>query len=335
MLSATADSDSPLRTKKALISLVDIAYPRGVTNRDGRDGNVRRVSCQAESYIGRHSAGMAIDSSGFWDRLQEVFSGANAPEIARLTGRTKQTVYRWRDGQLPDLDILADIAESRGVSLHWLVTGKGPKDVNGDRGAQTPKPQVATIEPGQVPVYFGPYEQEKIRDMAKAESRTFEEQVRDIVLQEMERRGMINVPEESNVVFFGEPVRSVTVPLMGWIAAGEPIHVVAERQDVNVPDFFMKRGKDYFVLHVRGDSMIDDQIIDGSLIVCEARQTATDGEKVVAMIDGDKATVKRIYHEGDRIRLQPANPLHKPIYVEPDQRLDIQGVVVGIFHKPS
>lgn len=280
---------------------------------------------------------MAIDSIGFWERLQEVFSGANAPEIARLTGRTKQTVYRWRDGQLPDLDVLTEISESRQVSLHWLVTGTGPKRVNGsaDGAALFKLAPKATIEPGQVPVYFGPYEQEKIRDMAEAEGRTFEEQVRDIVLQEMERRGMINVPEESNVVFFGEPVRSVTVPLMGWIAAGEPIHIVAERQEVNVPDFFMKRGKQYFVLHVRGDSMIEDQIIDGSLIVCEARQTAVDGEKVVAMIDGDKATVKRLYHEGDRVRLQPANPLHKPIYVEPSQRLDIQGVVVGIFHKPS
>ena len=72
---------------------------------------------------------MAIDSAGFWNRLQEVFSGANAPEIARLTGRTKQTVYRWRDGQLPDLDVLTEIAESRAVSLHWLVTGKGTKRV--------------------------------------------------------------------------------------------------------------------------------------------------------------------------------------------------------------
>jgi len=76
--------------------------------------------------------------------------------------------------------------------------------------------------------------------------------------------------------------------------------------------------------------MIKDQIIDGSLIVYEARQTANDGEKVVAAIDGEKATVKRMYHEGDRIRLQPANPLRKPIYVEPNQTLDIQGVV-GIF----
>lgn len=230
------------------------------------------------------------------------------------------------NGRLPATDILTKIANETGVSLTWLLTEKGPERLNGASSA---------LDPGQVPVYFGPYEQEKLRDMAKASGRTFEEQVRDIVLQEMERRGMINVPEESNVVFFGEPVRSVTVPLMGWIAAGEPIHVVAERQDVNVPDFFMKRGKEYFVLHVRGDSMIEDQIVDGSLIVCEARQTAIDGEKVVAMIDGDKATVKRIYHDGDRVRLQPANPLHKPIYIEPDQRLDIQGVVVGIFHKPS
>lgn len=70
---------------------------------------------------------MGIDSAGFWKRIQKAFAGANSPKIAELTGRTKTTVYRWRDGQLPDLDVLVLIAESRRVSLHWLVTGQGPE----------------------------------------------------------------------------------------------------------------------------------------------------------------------------------------------------------------
>ncbi len=303
-----------------------MAYPRDGINNDAGGmvtSFVTRVNRKVTLFMTPAKKG--IKREGLWARIQEAYDGKNAPEIARLLEKQKQSVYRWRDGEVPGIDTLADIAQSRNVSLHWLLLDEGPRSLS----------EFSGIEPGQVPIYFGPYEQQKLRDLAHETGKTFEQEIRDIVLVEMERRGMINVPEESNVVFFGEPVRSVTVPLMGWIAAGEPIHVVAEPQDVNVPDFFMKRGKSYFVLHVRGDSMIEDQIIDGSLIVCEARQTATDGEKVVAMIDGDKATVKRLYHEGDRVRLQPANPMHKPIYVEPGQRLDIQGVVVGIFHKPS
>jgi repressor LexA len=257
-------------------------------------------------------------------RLLEAFADkqirSKSAIAAALGFKSDKSIYKIINGEQElSFDGLRRFSEKTGRSIDWLLTGR----------------ENDAIEPGQVPIYFGAYEQQMMQDLAKANNRTFQEQIRDIVLEEMKRRGMSDVPEESNVLFFGEPVRSVTVPLMGWIAAGEPIHIVAEQQDVNVPDFFMKPGKQYFVLHVRGDSMIGDQIVDGSLIVCESRQTAIDGEKVVAVIDGEKATVKRIYHEGDRVRLQPANPLHKPIYVEPNQRLDIQGVVVGIFHKPA
>lgn len=192
----------------------------------------------------------------------------------------------------------------------------------------------SALDPGQVPIYFGPYEQQRIKEIADADKRSFEQAVRDIVLEELKKRGMVGSGDEpSNVMFFGEPVRAVELPLMGWIAAGEPLHLVAQQEKVRVPDFMMKPGKTHFVLHVRGDSMVEDHIPDGSLIVCEARNTATDGERVVAVIDGERATVKRIYHEADRIRLQPANPLHKPIYLERDQQIEIQGVVVAVFHK--
>jgi repressor LexA len=266
---------------------------------------------------------MGIDTAGFWKRLQELYPGKNAPEIAKEIGRTKQTVYRWRDGEMPGLDVLAPLSESHGVSLHWLVMGQGLKDLNG----------TVPLEPGQVPIYLGPYEQEKVRDIAAAEGKTFEVKVRDFVIDELKKRGLIETEIRSNVMFFGEPVRAVTLPLMGWVAAGEPIHVVEQQKEVRIPDFFMKHGKNHFVLHVRGDSMVEDNIPDDSLIVCEARKTAENGEKVVAVIDGERTTVKRIYREGERIRLQPANPLHQPIYVEPHQQLDIQGVVVAVFQQ--
>lgn len=231
--------------------------------------------------------------------------------------KSDKSIYKVLNGEQElSFEALRLFRESTGRSVDWLLF------------------DADALEPGQVPIFFGPYEQQKLSEVAKEAGKTFEEEIRDIVLAEMEKRGMINVPEESNVVFYGEPVRAVELPLMGWIAAGEPLHLVTEKQMVSVPDFMMKKGKQHFVLHVRGDSMIEDQIPDNSLIICEARQDANDGEKVVAVIDGDKATVKRIYHEADRIRLQPANPLHKPIYLDSDRQIEIQGVVVAVFHKP-
>lgn len=268
---------------------------------------------------------MSLDTTGLYDRIREALGASNPSEIARMVKLTPQSVYLWQKGNLPSIETLDVISSVSNTSIHWLLTGQGSQSSVAS----------AALEPGEVPVYFGPWLQAKLRDLAKDAHRTFGEEVRDIVIRDFERRGIVNQPEESNIVFFGEPVRSVNLPLMGWIAAGEPIHAVVEKQEVSVPDFFMKRGKQYFVLHVRGDSMIEDEIADNSLIICEARESAENGEKIVALIDGDKATVKRIYHEGDRIRLQPANPLHKPIYIEPNQTLDIQGVVVGIFHKPA
>lgn len=227
---------------------------------------------------------------------------------------------------MPSIEKLVEISRLTGSSIHWLLTGEGPEKIDTLQG----------LEPGEVPVYFGVKEQEIIRDLAAKAKRTFAEEVRDLVFEQLKQRGLVtDRVDESNLIFFGEAVRAVTIPLMGEIAAGEPIHAVARDEKVQVPDFFMKSGKRYMALRVRGDSMIEDGIVDGSLIICEARTSAVNGERVVALIDGEKATVKRIYHEGERIRLQPANPEHQPIYLGPDRTLDIQGVVVGIFHRPS
>ena len=90
-------------------------------------------------------------------------------------------------------------------------------------------------------------------------------------------------------------------------------------------------GPETYVLRVRGDSMIDEQIRSGDLIVVRRAETARDGELVIALIDHEDVTLKRLYHEPDgRIRLQPANPAHEPIVVAAE-RVTIQGVVVGLI----
>jgi len=122
------------------------------------------------------------------------------------------------------------------------------------------------------------------------------------------------------------------VPFLGLIAAGRPIEAVAGNEVVTVPALLLgERLGEHFVLRVVGDSMIDEGIHDGDLVVVVRRQEAIAGEMVVALV-GDEATLKRFYPEGKEVRLQPSNARMQPIRV-PASNLRIQGIVVGLMRK--
>ncbi|MGD8452402.1 MAG: transcriptional repressor LexA [Phycisphaerae bacterium] len=123
--------------------------------------------------------------------------------------------------------------------------------------------------------------------------------------------------------------RATLLPLAGTIAAGAPIEAVEQDESLDLEEMFVSPHGN-FVLRVRGDSMIEDQICDGDYVIIEKRQTARDGETVVALLDSGEATLKRFYREPHGIRLQPANPAYKPIMTK---NVDIQGVVVGILRR--
>ncbi|MCX6539367.1 MAG: transcriptional repressor LexA [Acidobacteria bacterium] len=125
--------------------------------------------------------------------------------------------------------------------------------------------------------------------------------------------------------------RAVELPLLGFVAAGVPIEAVATSESIAVPEDLVGK-RDTYVLKVRGDSMIDEQIRDGDFVVVEDRKTAENGEMVIALLGGSDVTLKKFYREDGRIRLQPANPAMQPLLVTPDQ-LQIQGVVVGVMRK--
>jgi repressor LexA len=120
------------------------------------------------------------------------------------------------------------------------------------------------------------------------------------------------------------------VPLLGLVAAGSPIEALEQPDSISLPEDMLGRGET-FVLQVKGDSMIEDHILDGDRIVVEKRTTAENGEIVVALI-GNEATVKRLYREPGRVRLQPANSSMQPIYVQ-NENLKIQGVVTGVLRR--
>ncbi len=161
----------------------------------------------------------------------------------------------------------------------------------------------------------------------------------------LERKGFIrrgyNQSRSIEVLQLPKPVREEIIesriagvtelPLMGRIAAGRPLESVEERETISLSDF--TRSKNVFVLKVKGESMVEDHILDGDYVVVEPTQVANNGEIVVALVGGEEATLKRFYREGGgRIRLQPANAQMEPIHV-PAGDVKIQGRVLGVLRK--
>ncbi|MEA3276666.1 MAG: transcriptional repressor LexA [Pseudomonadota bacterium] len=122
----------------------------------------------------------------------------------------------------------------------------------------------------------------------------------------------------------------VAIPLLGYVTAGQPVDIPEERETVTVPRHMVR--KNSYALRVRGHSMIDDHIQAGDIIIVEKRETAENGESVVAMINGERVTLKRFYVEADGIRLQPANPAMEPIYLRHEE-LQILGIVAGVIRQ--
>ncbi len=119
------------------------------------------------------------------------------------------------------------------------------------------------------------------------------------------------------------------LPLLGQVAAGTPIEAVETNDTIVVPEDFIRR-ENTFCLKVRGESMIEEGIRDGDYIIVEGRESATNGETVVALVNGE-ATVKKYYREdGGRIRLEPANVTMTPIFTS-EEELKVRGVVVGLM----
>ena len=121
------------------------------------------------------------------------------------------------------------------------------------------------------------------------------------------------------------------IPLLGRIAAGLPIEAVEDRNAFDFDSLFPS-DSDCFILEVKGQSMIEDHIQDGDLVVIASRQSARPGETVVALIRDQEATLKRFFPEGNKVRLEPANVTMKPIIVNA-QEVKIQGVVLGVMRR--
>jgi repressor LexA len=125
-------------------------------------------------------------------------------------------------------------------------------------------------------------------------------------------------------------VSSFELPLVGRIAAGQPIEQVETPETISLSDF--TRAKDVFVLQVKGESMQDEHIVDGDYVLVEKTDSAREGEIVVALVNGSETTLKRLYRAGEQIRLQPSNASMQPIMV-PAESVRVQGRVVAVLRK--
>jgi repressor LexA len=156
------------------------------------------------------------------------------------------------------------------------------------------------------------------------------------VVSILEREGLIrripNVSRGIELVTEESVEDNYEIPLLGIVAAGEPIEAVLNYETVSIPRDMLRPGR-MFALRVRGDSMIDEQIREDDFIILKSQPTAESGQTVVALIDGSDATVKRFYGSRNQVRLEAANPRYKPIVVRPPDRAQIQGVVVGVIRK--
>ena len=160
-------------------------------------------------------------------------------------------------------------------------------------------------------------------------------------ISNLEKKGLLNrdynrsrsidlLPPKGRLKLAMSVNTGMVLPLLGRIAAGQPIEALERPETISLADFV--RSKEAFVLGVRGDSMQDEAILDGDYVMVEKTKIAHNGDIIVALVSGSDATLKRFYRDGDRIRLQPSNAKMKPIIV-PAADVQIQGRVIGVLRK--
>ena len=154
----------------------------------------------------------------------------------------------------------------------------------------------------------------------------------------LERRGLLSRRREDGAFNLAVTVEdsptdaTCEVPLLGRIAAGAPIDAVEDSQPISVPRFLLGRVRPerVYALRVKGDSMIDEHICDGDIALIENRTEARDGEIVVALVEGTRATLKRLQRFGTEVELRPANSQHAPIRLHAS-KVSVQGIFRGLL----
>jgi repressor LexA len=175
---------------------------------------------------------------------------------------------------------------------------------------------------------YSPSLEEIAEELGLSSVSTVHKHVSHLLEKGLLRRGW-NQNRSLEPVRFERRPRAAVIPLVGVVAAGRPIEAIEDVETLDIPESFLGRGETY-ALRVAGESMIDEGIRDGDYVIVERRRKAHNGEVVVALIDGEEATLKTFRQEGARVRLIPANKSMKPM-VFAARRVEISGVVTGVL----
>ncbi len=178
---------------------------------------------------------------------------------------------------------------------------------------------------------YAPTLQEIGRRFGLSSVATVHKHVSQLVEKGYLRRARRNASRDLEVAARERGDGTCVVPLLGMVAAGLPIEALPDAEEIVLPEQWLGRGRTY-ALRVRGNSMIEEQIRDGDVVVVEERESARNGETVIALVDGDGVTVKQYQRQGAVIKLVPANPT-VPILELAEDRVRVQGVVIGVLRR--
>jgi repressor LexA len=249
------------------------------------------------------------------ERLLEAFktSGIQDKKVIaeRLGFKSSKAVYKVINGtQELSFDSLRRFRESTAYSIDWLLTGESPEGRTASAG------------------FLADAEEEAVRELAAEAGEQYDLTLRKLIRDRLRSIGRLPPEAEPlHVDYYG--AEWTDVPLLGQVAAGSPIEVFEFKETARVIKTWPESKKVY-ALRVTGDSMEDAGIQDGDLIVCLEAAEARRGQLVVALIDGDQATIKRFYRENGTVILKPENPAHEAQRYEAN-RVRIQGRVESII----
>jgi len=155
-------------------------------------------------------------------------------------------------------------------------------------------------------------------------------------ISKLKKEGYLKkIKNKARAISVPEKEQLVRIPLMGVIAAGEPIEAIRQNEYIAVAKTKLPKNGDFYALRVSGNSMIDENIKDGDVVLVKQQEVAENGQRVVALIDNYEATLKKFFKERNQIRLQPANSAYEPIIIRKDRDIKIQGIVIDVIQNET
>jgi SOS-response transcriptional repressor LexA len=269
-----------------------------------------------------HNPALIDLMEGFDQRLRQAFTNASISEIAAKLELSYHGARNYFEGRIPSAEKLKQISELTGYSIHWLLTGQGPKTTEAYPADETP-------------LILENHVQQALNGLAWEEKKNPSEIIAHLITEALIERGLVDerLPAAQFRFYRHDSYVLVPIPLLGDLDAGKPTIKSSTPQQVDVLELFPKMAESPFALRVVDDSLADEEILKDDLIVCENSTSPRAGEPVVVVIDQRDTMLKRYYPRGGHIVLRAITKPEEDLVLSP-ARLTITGLVIGI-QRPS